>query len=280
MKELSTEESLKIMVDILKRIADFCEEHSINYFLGFGTMIGAVRHHGMIPWDYDIDVLMPRNDYERFIRLFNEKNTDKDLEVLSRLINREYKGKICRVRNIKTINLNLGNSKRYDAERSVCVEVYPIDGMNADPKKQKEFQRKMRLLLYLYLIKTIKFRKGRKIYKSILLCLMKAATLPITIDYILDKIEKMNHKYPIDESEFIAIPAASNNLDKVVVPKDVISDKIMMPYEGYEMPVPKGYDIWLRSLYGDYMKLPPEEEIKKSMQRRNYYIFGLIEDKV
>ena len=78
MRTITAEELRKIMLDILKDVASFCDANGITYFLSCGTLIGAVRHHGFIPWDDDIDIDMPRPDYERFIKLYSEKGRCED----------------------------------------------------------------------------------------------------------------------------------------------------------------------------------------------------------
>ena len=79
MKEINTKELKQIQLSILSEVHDFCQKNKLSYFLGYGTLLGAIRHGGYIPWDDDIDIVMPRGDYEKFIRMFE----DDELEVLS-----------------------------------------------------------------------------------------------------------------------------------------------------------------------------------------------------
>ena len=279
MKVLMNEEITEIMVGILKNISDFCEKRNIQYYLGFGTMLGAVRHQGMIPWDYDIDIVMPRNDYKKFIKLFNQENTNNKLKIMSRYLNKSYKGKICRVYNTQTYNVTDKNLTPYDIDSSICVEIYPIDGMTDDIRKQKDFQLKMRMFILLYEIKNVKFSTRRKLYKNAILFFLKFITAPINVDFILDKIDTLSQTYSIDDNELITVgPVSIRLLDKVSISKKVIDSKTIMNYEGLQMPVPKGYDMWLKALYGNYMQFPKKEEIDKSIRQRNYYKFALKED--
>ena len=84
MKEINTLEELKsIELDIMKKIHDFCERKGLTYYLAYGTMIGAIRHNGFIPWDDDIDIFMPREDYERFLKLFVEEQNALKLAIVN-----------------------------------------------------------------------------------------------------------------------------------------------------------------------------------------------------
>ena len=74
-KYINVEELKHIQLDMLSDIAEFCEQNHIKYFLAYGTLIGAIRHKGYIPWDDDIDICMPRPDYDKFLRLYNKKNS-------------------------------------------------------------------------------------------------------------------------------------------------------------------------------------------------------------
>ena len=74
MKELTIEEHKKLALDILIDVADFCEKNGIRYFLAYGTLIGAIRHKGYIPWDDDIDIMIPRPDYDKFLKLYSDKS--------------------------------------------------------------------------------------------------------------------------------------------------------------------------------------------------------------
>ena len=102
---------------------------------------------------------------------------------------------------------------------------------------------------------------------------------PINVDFILDKIDTLSQTYSIDDNELITVgPVSIRLLDKVSISKKVIDSKTIMNYEGLQMPVPKGYDMWLKALYGNYMQFPKKEEIDKSIRQRNYYKFALKED--
>ena len=100
MKAICTDEMKHIQLDILKNVAKFCDENRIRYYLGFGTMLGAVRHKGFIPWDDDIDILMPRPDYLRFVKVFNKSN-DR-YEVKSIEIDEAYWNTFAKVFDLQT----------------------------------------------------------------------------------------------------------------------------------------------------------------------------------
>ena len=89
MKEITGEELKKIQVEILDNVVEFCQRHNLRYFLAYGTLLGAVRHNGYIPWDDDIDIHMPRPDYEKFIGLYNSEAGNN--EVVSHELDSNYR---------------------------------------------------------------------------------------------------------------------------------------------------------------------------------------------
>lgn len=123
------EEIKKIQLEILKYVDQFCSQNNIKYALGYGTLIGAVRHKGFIPWDDDIDIIMRRNDYNRFIELFS-KETGR-YKVWSHNLQTDYPIPYAKVTDEKTLKLEGTN---YYVERGVDIDVFPLDDLPNDEK--------------------------------------------------------------------------------------------------------------------------------------------------
>ena len=127
MKEISIKEAQKAMLEILKKIDEICDEQNITYFLMYGTLIGAVRHKGIIPWDDDIDIMMPRDDYDKFINYFLKYQDElKPYELYSQKNRKNYPYIIARISDSRYI-LDSKNEKDYGI--GLFVDIYPFDGM-------------------------------------------------------------------------------------------------------------------------------------------------------
>lgn len=127
MKELSVEETQKVSLEILKTVAHICKTIGVRYCLIYGTLIGAVRHHGFIPWDDDLDIMMPRPDYERFLSYFKKHQSEyKHLELFNHDENANYPYMITRISDSR-YQINMDNEKPYGM--GVFIDIYPYDGL-------------------------------------------------------------------------------------------------------------------------------------------------------
>ena len=129
MKEISIEELKDLQTGIAVMVHDFCQEHGIRYFLGYGSLIGAVRHKGYIPWDEDIDLGMPRPDYERFIHTF--PGAYPDLKVFAPELDPGYYAPYANVCLEGTLLVEQ-NLSHHGREIGVKVDIFPIDGAPSD----------------------------------------------------------------------------------------------------------------------------------------------------
>lgn len=249
MKAITSEELKEIQLNILNVVADFCEKSKITYFLAFGTLIGAIRHKGFIPWDDDIDIAMPRPDYERFISIFNE--TSSIYQVISLENNKKYGFSFAKVHDTRT----LVNETQYKQDQfGVYIDIFPIDGIKN--KKRIYWLRTANKLLH---TKKANFTQ-RKTSKKIINAIGKAILFPFSTHYILTVIDRM-----AQQCSFGSTPKAGCICDSVVgeraiVETKVFTDSLYQEFEGRLYKIPIGYDKWLRNIYGDYMQLPPIEK--------------------
>lgn len=249
MKEIKADELKSIQLGILQEVSDFCESHNITFFLAYGTLIGAIRHNGYIPWDDDIDIAMPRPDYERFIRVFNENKSH--VQVVSMHNNEHYGNSFAKVHDTRTtINETLYKRDIF----GVYIDVFPIDGV-----KDKYQIKKIWLINKFLHTKKANFTQ-RKLSKKIINFFGKIILFPFSVHFILRCIDRMSQKYP-----FGSTPYAGGICDTVVGERAMINVEVFKgvlqhDFEGRSFPIPIGYDKWLRRIYGDYMQLPPIEK--------------------
>lgn len=264
MKELTDIEIKKIQLGILEYVTEFCERENISYFLGFGTLIGAVRHRGYIPWDDDIDLIMPRPDYERFINSYNFEN--EDYKIYSHTIEKSYPYPFVKVANKRTVIIE--KMKPNLKQVGVNIDIFPIDGLPSsliEKEKQykKVFQMKRILSLWNYSSSKVKFSfKG--IVKRIISC--------FDFYIIVNRIDNKARLYNYNKANDVGMIVWSGSTKVPSISKKVFEDYKLEFFEGKEYRIPIGYHEWLTKIYGDYMKLPPIEQRVSHHDFKAYFI--------
>jgi lipopolysaccharide cholinephosphotransferase len=253
MNELNSEELKTIQLSILDKFVEYCKKNKLTYFLGYGTLLGAVRHNGFIPWDDDIDIIMPRPDYDRFI--VNFKN-DK-LEVLHHTLNKEYPYTFAKVCDTSTI-LNEQMDLKFK-ELGINIDIFPIDGISNDLREQKKKVKLIKRYKNILNIKNISISKNRVLYKNIILFFGKVLLKSVSYQDIIQKIETEAVEKNYLTSEFIGCMVWNYDC-KEVMKKEIFVNSCKLEFEGKLYNAPHNYDNYLKNLYGDYMVLPPVEE--------------------
>mgnify|MGYP004595751985 CR=1 FL=1 len=259
-KALSIEEIHNSTLDIVKRLSDICEILNINYYVAYGSLIGAIRHKGFIPWDDDFDVIMMRPDYDKFIDYC--KNNEKKLSPF-KLLNREvcvdYPYTISRFEDMR-YKAVYDSVTEYDS--GMFVDIYPFDGAGSDEKKtMRKIAWRKRILAKCVdwsIKKNYASPKGKKIIKSFFKYIGFKATHIIGKDFFLNQYEKLGTYYSFDQSSLVGCLCWDG--DCTLFNKSLFGEALTLPFETLEVKVPVGYDEILKKLYGEYMKLPPEKD--------------------
>ncbi|MBQ8546301.1 MAG: LicD family protein [Clostridia bacterium] len=251
MRKLSTEEIKKIELEILEKVDMFCQKHNITYFLAYGTLLGAIRHKGFIPWDDDIDIQMPREDYERFIKVFEEANEYENLKVISPYssISKHTYVKVIDTRTIKK------EERVYYADNEslgIDIDVFPLDGQ---PEKLEDFEKWYNKKYRLYRLHNVSIidPKALSIKKRIVRPFIKF--LGRDKKY-LRKAEKLNNEYAFSECEYVGSTAGLSNSKRNRYHRTCYEKTIDVLFDGHTFKAPVGYDEILTAMYGDYMKPP------------------------
>lgn len=250
-KKISKEELKQLQIDILDHIDAFCRKHDINYSLAFGTLLGAVRHGGYIPWDDDIDIMMLREDYERFQELYLKENTSDIYE----LINSERtKGYSCYFIKIHD-NRTLINEEYQYKDLGVNVDIFPIDALPCT-----------RLgIFFLWIFNSFTFtlltwNRSRKKQRSFLRTLIiRSATFLFPARYVkkvMDFVFKRIPKCPITGGASLHYW----KFKQKQVPLAVFTELADIKFEDKSYVTIKDYHTYLSALYGDYMTPPPESQ--------------------
>ena len=245
----------KKMLDMLLYFKEFCDEHGLMFYLIGGGAIGAVREHGFVPWDDDIDCMMPRPDYEKFVELW-DKYGDKDRFVFCRS-NREKNYHHCcsSLRDPSTTFICTYNQNS-DICHGISLEFGPIDA-TPDSKILQYIQIFYGYVFALFNFQRLPNNRGRviRILTKIIYKLIPSKKIR---DNIWIKAEKEKMKYSWDECKYVKELWGKTSF--LTFPKDWFDHVVYFDFEGYQMPLMAGYDQYLTTIFGDYMKRPPVQE--------------------
>ncbi|MFU0799095.1 MAG: LicD family protein [Xylanivirga thermophila] len=255
MNELEVQEVKQIQKEILDVVIDFCNKNRIKYFFCGGTLIGAVRHKGYIPWDDDIDIALLRKDYEKFINNFNSYN---DLYKVYEPQNTDwYPYPFAKVTFVKSIIKEATDSMIHDI--GINIDIFPIDNVSEKKEDQKKLVKAIRRKRNVLDIKTIKINKKRAFYKNLILFIGKFIFKHKAPNDIALDIEHLATKYISCKTSKAGVIVWGYG-ECEIVSKKIFADTINLEFEGDKYSVPIGYHEWLSSIYGDYMELPPPEQ--------------------
>lgn len=268
MKEILFEEAKKIELDILLDLAEFCEKHGLRYFMAYGTLLGAVRHGGFIPWDDDVDVQMPRQDYNELIRMYNVEKVGSYYRLISPEdpISRHSYIKIIDTRTIK-IEKNVDYSA---GMLGIDIDIFPIDGQPDDNAEFEKWYGKLQRIYWAYVCHVLKPQRKLKHMGILLIRVLSGSK-----ERLRNKAARLHQMYPYESSAFVGAVESCFNFKGNRVQKSCYESYKLMSFEGHMLKAPVGYDTVLTKMYGDYMKLPPKEKQVTHHSNNVYWKEGL-----
>lgn len=254
----------KVLLKILKEFDGICRENELDYFMSGGTAIGTVRHQGFIPWDDDIDVFMPRRDYDRFLELA-QTELGEEFEILTPDTDPRY---ACNVTHLMLKGTSFIPHFCMDmgCHIGMYIDIFPMDNMPDDRKKRDaQLRQSWFLSKLLFLCGTgnpdIPLPPVQKWVASTICRTVHAmlVLLHIRPRMVYHLLEKVCTRYNDTDTKYMV---ALYDLEAyhAYISKEEMYPLIEMPFEGMMAKMPAGYDKWLRRTYGDYMQLPPEEK--------------------
>lgn len=243
--------------DVMLYVHKLCKNNNIKYFLSGGTLLGAVRHKGFIPWDDDADIMFLREDYERFLQAASKDN-DARFKIGSIRNDVNWTRPWARVWDSKTI---VEFDSISDSAIGVYVDILPIDGLPDGMMAFKLFNYRIKWLNTLRnaAMRTsfVEGEKHRFIKKIIGLFAKRHSAY-----HYASKVDRLCASYKNNKSNFCGVSVLSHYMEKERFSEKCFEKTVEMDFEGSRFMCPSGYDAYLRQLYGDYMVLPPLEKQK------------------
>lgn len=246
----------------------FCKEHGINYSLAYGSLLGAIRHQGIIPWDDDIDVCLLREDYEKLINSFPAQYEERySLHALERQKDyvRPY-ARLCDDTTLETFQDNV-----HMPPMGIGIDIFPIDEVPEDEQEWQAFNRKRRRLVWLYMKKAyVHWDKKQNLLHNLSAIVFNSIMGVISFRTLAEKISQMAQGNHGTDSRYL-FEACQGLVTQRRILSSAFATYEPHPFEGHNIQIISGYHDYLTITYGDYMQLPPKEK-RQSHHRFMAYI--------
>lgn len=251
---------------MFKQIANLCTQRGLTYYALGGTLLGAVRHKGFIPWDDDIDIALPRPDFDEFISVACDALT-------SPLVVRTYHDvssdnevapNLCQIHDLSTfVMLDYGQQK---FRTHVWVDVFPLDAMPTNRimrsiQKYRILYHRMKIQFSMFELNAHQYRPNRPLHERMLMQFRQKTKFGASWDTeeMYDELVKCLKSFNYEDEAF-CVNAMGAYKFREMFPKEWLGNPIMLPFEDTEMSCPSNYHAVLSQLYGDYMQLPPDDK--------------------
>lgn len=262
-EEYDIKEIQRAILDVYKVYRELCKKHNLRYYAIGGTCIGAVRHNGFIPWDDDMDVVMPYEDYKRFIQIA-EKELQKPYEIIGPMNCKHYTENYIKIHNTNTTFIEEHTKEYPDRYSGIYIDIFPMYGLPENEKKRYKLQLMRENLQRCNLLKRFPYKFGINYKWKVAWCLFTPVRHVVPYYYFSVKEENVFKGYSFNESDKILFPwrrrPGKGYTYKNIFYYEDFKESIKVPFEDTVMKIPVGYDRYLKMDFGDYMKLPPAEE--------------------
>lgn len=269
MGEVFLEELHQYHLAAVKALLGFCEEHGLTCFAIGGTLLGAVRHAGFIPWDDDVDVAMPRADYDKLVAL--AKRFPKPFVIEEYRYNKEFQSYFAKIRS-EEIELLETVTESSDKRRGYLVDIMPLDGTPDSRLLRNIYFARMMLLRFLCGAANVHtgILTSRPKWEQRVLKICRSLRLykVLTAERIYRRMDNLFHKQKVEQANYIGTLIGAYKT-REIVPKEYfgLQEKpVYLPFEDVMIRVPKQYEKYLTHMYGDYKNLPPENRRKVHYQ--------------
>lgn len=253
----------EVLLEMLKWFHAYCEKHALRYYALGGTMLGAVRHKGFIPWDDDLDIGLPRRDYEKLCRLMN-RDRERAGEAVPRYVvetihmgRKDYLFPHAKIFDTTT---TLVEHKKVPVRRGLYLDLFPLDGTGNSKEESEKYFRRLALRLNILATRVCGVREGRSFLKNA--AVRAAHLIPDRLwddNRQMQRIDRLCASRSFEKCAYVANIYGIKRM-REIMPKEYFSTPTLYPFEDMQIYGPELYDPYLRALFGDWQKLPPVSE--------------------
>lgn len=257
MKKLNLDEIKIIELKILLELDNFCKKNNLKYYLAGGTLLGAIRHKGFIPWDDDIDVCMPREDYEFLVNNFTSNN--KNLIIKSSLLNN------LDIPFAKILDMSTEIDSKFDeseTKKYLWIDIFPVDGLPENLDRVKEIYSICNFYRTILLLADAKLGEGTTLFRKCSKYILKPLAKLYGKKRCVEKLEKIAQSNSYETSKYVGIVTWGLYGIGERMLKSEFKKSIEIEFEGHKFLAFSCWDSYLKGLYGNYMELPPVEKRK------------------
>ena len=242
------------LLEMMKWFHRFCVEHELRYYALGGTMLGAMRHQGFIPWDDDLDIGLPRKDYERLEELMEAKPCER---YILETPNSKAKDFCYPYFKLFDTTTTLVENQKYKIKRGLFIDIFPLDGLGYTIEEAKNNYYKVEWEKNILQLKTSGIRKGRSLYKNILILFFRL--IPINEKKVLNSVSVAGNVVDFDSAIY-----GGNTLGawrfKEIMPISYMGKPTLYQFEDTQIYGAEFADKYLTHLYGDWKQLPPKDK--------------------
>lgn len=248
-------------MELLDETEEICRKMNLTYYLIGGTLLGAVRHKGFIPWDPDIDIAMPRKDYEEFLKYWVENPSEKFFyQHYTTEKNHLSPHAVLKIRNTKVVQKER-NSRYKPEHEGIYLDVFPLDNPPPTPKEQKRQEKKIRKMKRIIEVKAGYLYSTTSVPKKWAKRIVQFFLSPFSFSFLNATMDRCMKQYSAANGKYLVSMASHYSYWKQLMPYEIYGKPTKVLFEGKWYNAPAETDAYLTRIYKDYMKLPAEENL-------------------
>lgn len=259
MRIIDVAEMKQRLIDMTVYLDKLCEDNGLTLYMSGGTLLGAVRHQGFIPWDDDIDMYLSRPDYDKLIEIFRQNSNNGKYKLLSHELDNNYLYTFSKLIDTDTLLIEAGGDA--GTEMGLFVDIFPVDGLGNDIKTAKKHMKKCNKYITLNLALLVKpWRKNVSFAKNFAIACLRVVAKAYGANKLHKKLYALVRSLPYESSDYVGEIIDEIGDKRIMLKSEMYQEYELMDFGNAKFKAPKNWDKWLTQFYGDYMQLPPEEK--------------------